>query len=64
VEIKIVLEWLMSRRFNKPRHAHRSRRDSAASVTTALASRGIVMIAICTGAVMWGYALFNIATRA
>jgi len=64
MEIKIVLEQPMSRPSNKSRSRNRSRRDAAAGLTSLLASRGVVMIAICTGAVMWGYALFNIATRA
>ena len=54
----------MSRRSTQSQQRHRSRRHAASSLTTLFASRGIVMIAICTGAVMWGYALFNIATRA
>lgn len=58
----------MSRRSNiahsGPRSGPRSRRGIAAGAGTAIASRGVVMIAICTGAVMWGYALINLATRA
>ena len=54
----------MSRRSNNARRSQRSRRAAAADAGTAIASRGIVMIAICTGAVMWGYALINLATRA
>jgi hypothetical protein len=64
MEIKIVVEQLMSRPSNKSRSRRRGRRDAAAGLTALFASRGAVMIAICTGAVMWGYALFNIATRA
>lgn len=54
----------MSRPSHKSRSRNRSRRDAAAGLTSLLASRGVVMIAICTGAVMWGYALYNLATRA
>jgi hypothetical protein len=54
----------MSRRSTKPSHTRRSRSGAASSAATALASRGVVTIAICTGAVMWGYALINLATRA
>lgn len=51
----------MPRRTNKTRHARRSRRSAAAG--TEIATRGVVTIAICTGAVMWGYALINLAAR-
>lgn len=54
----------MFSRSNNTRSSHRSRRGAAVGTGTAIASRGIVMIAICTGAVMWGYALINLATRA
>lgn len=54
----------MFRRSNKAPQVPRSRRGATATTGTAIASRGIVTIAICTGAVMWGYALINLATRA
>ena len=54
----------MSRSARKDRHIRRSRRNAKAGIGTALASRGVVTIAIGTGAVMWGYALINLATRA
>jgi hypothetical protein len=54
----------MSRRSNKPCQASPSRRSATAKPVTAIASRGIVTIAICTGAAMWGYALINLASRA
>jgi hypothetical protein len=54
----------MSRRSNKARQASSSRRCATAKPVAAIASRGIVTIAICTGAAMWGYALINLATRA
>lgn len=54
----------MSRRSKNSHSAPRSRRRSVASASTAIASRGVVMIAICVGAAMWGYALINLATRA
>ena len=54
----------MSRRSNIARGASPSRRNATAKPVTAIASRGIVTIAICTGAAMWGYALINLATRA
>ncbi len=54
----------MFRRSNKSNHTRRSRSGVASRAATALASRGVVTIAICTGAVMWGYALINLATRA
>ena len=60
----IVLEKFMSRRSNKPCQASPSRRGATAKPVTAIASCGIVTIAICTGSAMWGYALINLASRA
>lgn len=54
----------MFRRSNNAHPSRRSRRGATASTGTAIATRGIVTIAICTGAAMWGYALINLATRA
>lgn len=54
----------MSRRSTNTRSASHSRRGVVANASSAIASRGVVTIAICTGAVMWGYALINLATRA
>lgn len=54
----------MFRRSKNAPSSNRSRRASTASAGTEIATRGIVTIAICTGAAMWGYALINLATRA
>lgn len=40
-----------------------STRGRKASDSTQTLTRGIVMVSICSGACLWGYALINLATR-
>jgi hypothetical protein len=47
----------------KRRKSSRSRRAGAqGSLEDSIMSRGVVTIAICAGASMWGYAMINLAT--
>lgn len=50
-----------SRKSRKTAGSRRRSRRDAQDATTAM-SRGVVVISICAGATMWGYAMVNLAT--
>lgn len=46
----------------KPKRRKSRSRIRSGDSATAMMSRGVVTVAICAGAGMWGYAMINLAT--
>lgn len=46
----------------KSKNRKSRRRVQSGDSATAMMSRGVVTVAICAGAGMWGYAMINLAT--